>query len=195
LDGAPGYSGVNPSGAAFPAHDYDSYGYGDHNSYDTYGGAGYVPVDFNALFQQYISFMQRLAQQQAYALNDVHSRAGFPGQHDFDGSAGFAFPGATNYGGSGGSVPDGGPVSASASAILNPRGGFGSVSISPPPQGNLELGARMGSVPASGGPNYSVFTSSSSSSSDENGVRKNSKAATSVINDNGKVTTFHVSDP
>jgi len=166
LDGAPGYSGVNPSGAAFPAHDYDSYGYGEPNPYYTYGGAG-----------------------------DVHSRAGFPGQHDFDGSAGFAFPGATHYGGSGGSVSDGGPVSASASAILNPRGGFGSASISPPPQGNMELGARMGSVPASGGPNYSVFTSSSSSSSDENGVRKSSKAATSVINDNGKVTTFHVSDP
>jgi hypothetical protein len=92
-------------------------------------------------------------------------------------------------------VSDGGPVSASASASLSPRGGFGSVSISPPPQGNLELGSRMGSVPASGGPNYSVFSSSSSSSSDENGIKKSSKEATSVINDNGKVTTFHVSDP
>jgi hypothetical protein len=30
-----------------------------------------VPVDFNALFQEYISFMQRLAQQQAYALKWV----------------------------------------------------------------------------------------------------------------------------
>ena len=92
-------------------------------------------------------------------------------------------------------MSDGRPVSASASAILHPRGGFGSVVISPPPQGNMELGARMGSIPASGGPNYSVFTSSSSSSSDENGVQKNSKSATSVINDNGKVTSFHVSDP
>ena len=63
-----GYSGVNPSGVAFPSNDYDSYGYADHNPYYSYGGAGYVPVDFNALFQQYISFMQRLAQQQAYAL-------------------------------------------------------------------------------------------------------------------------------
>jgi hypothetical protein len=60
---------VNPSGVAFPgAHDYDSYGYGQQNAYSPYGGAGYVPVDFNALFQQYISFMQRVAQQQAYAL-------------------------------------------------------------------------------------------------------------------------------
>jgi len=59
---------MNPSGVAFPAHDYDSYGYGEHNPSYNYGGAGYVPVDFNALFQQYISFMQRLAQQQAYAL-------------------------------------------------------------------------------------------------------------------------------
>jgi len=92
-------------------------------------------------------------------------------------------------------VSDGGPVSASASGSIDPRGGFGSVSISPPPQGNLELGARMGNVPVSGGPNYSVFTSSSSSSSDENGVKKSSKSATSVINDNGKVTAFHVSDP
>jgi len=63
-----GYSGVNPSGVAFPGNDYNNYGYGDHNPSYTYGGAGYVPVDFNALFQQYISFMQRLAQQQAYAL-------------------------------------------------------------------------------------------------------------------------------
>jgi hypothetical protein len=64
-----GYSGVNPSGDVYPgAQDYDSYGYGAHNPYNTYAGAGYVPVDFNALFQQYISFMQRLAQQQAYAL-------------------------------------------------------------------------------------------------------------------------------
>jgi hypothetical protein len=193
MDGAPGYSGVNPSGVAFPGNDYNNYGYGDHNPSYTYGGAGYVPVDFNALFQQYISFMQRLAQQQAYALNDVHSRAGFAGQHDFDGSVGF--PGATNFGSSGGSVSDGGPVSASASGIIDPRGGYGSVVISPPPQGNMQLGARMGSVPLSGGPNYSVFTSSSSSSSDENGVKKNSKSATSVINDNGKVTAFHVSDP
>ena len=92
-------------------------------------------------------------------------------------------------------MSDGGPVSASASGSVDPRGGFGSVSISPPPQGNLELGARMGNVPVSGGPNYSVFTSSSSSSSDENGVKKSSKSATSVINDNGKVTAFHVSDP
>jgi hypothetical protein len=30
-----------------------------------------VPVDFNALFQQYLSFMQRLAQQHAYALKWV----------------------------------------------------------------------------------------------------------------------------
>jgi hypothetical protein len=30
-----------------------------------------VPVDFNDLFQQYISFMQRLAEQQAYALKWV----------------------------------------------------------------------------------------------------------------------------
>lgn len=195
LDGAPGYSGVNPGSVAFSTHDYDNYGYGQNIPYNAYGGAGYVPVDFNALFQQYVSFMQRLAQQQAYALNDVNSRAGFPGHLDFDGSAGFAYPGATNFGGTGGGVSDGGPVSASASANLSPRGGFGSVSISPPPQGNLELGARMGSVPSSGGPNYSVFTSSSSSSSDENGVKKSSKEATSVINDNGKVTTFHVRDP
>lgn len=130
-------------------------------------------------------------------FSDVNSRAAFQGQHDFDGSAGFAFPEATQFGGGGGGggVSDGGPVSASASASLSPRGGFGSVSISPPPQGNLELGSRMGSVPASGGPNYSVFSSSSSSSSDENGIKKSSKEATSVINDNGKVTTFHVSDP
>jgi hypothetical protein len=92
-------------------------------------------------------------------------------------------------------VSDGGPVSASASASLSPRGGFGSAVIIPAPQGNSELGVRMGSVPASGGPNFSVFSSSSSSSSDVNGVRKSSKEATSVINDNGKVTTFHVSDP
>jgi hypothetical protein len=63
-----GYSGANPSGVAFPSHDYDSYGYGQQNPSYNYGGAGYVPVDFNALFQQYLSFMQRLAQQQAYAL-------------------------------------------------------------------------------------------------------------------------------
>ena len=131
----------------------------------------------------------------ALDCSDVNSRAGFPGHLDFDGSAGFAYPGATHFGGSGGGVSNGGPVSASASASLSPRGGFGSVSISPPPQGNLDLGARMGSVPASGGPNYSVFSSSSSSSSDENGVKKSSKEATSVINDNGKVTTFHVRDP
>lgn len=67
-----GYSGVNPSGFVFPgAHDYDNYGYGAHNPYNANGGAGYVPVDFNALFQQYISSMQHLAQQQAYALKWV----------------------------------------------------------------------------------------------------------------------------
>jgi hypothetical protein len=60
---------VNPSGVAFPvANDYDSYGYGQQTPYYNYGGTGYVPVDFNALFQQYLSFMQRLAQQHAYAL-------------------------------------------------------------------------------------------------------------------------------
>jgi hypothetical protein len=30
-----------------------------------------VPVDFNALFQQYLNFMQHLAQQQAYATKWV----------------------------------------------------------------------------------------------------------------------------
>jgi hypothetical protein len=53
----------------------------------------------------------------------------------------------------------------------------------------------MGSLPPSDGTNFSVFTSSSSSSSDDNGVKKSSKEATSVINDNGKITTYHVSDP
>jgi hypothetical protein len=63
-----GYSGGNPSGFAFPGtNDFSNYDYGAQNPYSQYGGAGYVPVDFNALFQQYLSFMQRLAQQQAYA--------------------------------------------------------------------------------------------------------------------------------
>ncbi|XP_023713934.1 uncharacterized protein LOC111867932 isoform X3 [Cryptotermes secundus] len=190
FDGVQGHSGGNPSGFVFPgANDFANYGYG---AYSPYGGAGYVPVDFNTLFQQYLNFMQRLAQQQAYATNEINSRAAFPGPNDFSGSPGFVFPEATHFGGS---VSDGGPVSASASASLGPKGGFGSVSISPPPQGNLELGTRMGSVPPSDGNNFSVFTSSSSSSSDENGVRKSSKEATSVINDNGKITTYHVSDP
>jgi hypothetical protein len=128
-------------------------------------------------------------------FSEINSRAAFPGPNDFGGSPEFVFPGATHFGGSGGSVSDGSPVSASASASLGPRGGFGSVAISPPPQGNVELGTRMGSVPPSDGTNFSVFTSSSSSSSDENGVRKSSKEATSVINDNGKITTYRVSDP
>jgi hypothetical protein len=127
----------------------------------------------------------------APVFSDINSRAAFPGPNDY----GFAFPGAANVGGGGGGLSDGGPVSAHASASLSPRGGFGSVSISPPPQGNVELGTRMGSVPPSDGNNLSVFTSSSSSSSDMDGVRKSSKEATSVINDNGKVTTYHVSDP
>jgi hypothetical protein len=63
-----GYSGGNPSGFVFPgANDFQNYGYGAQNPYSQYGGAGYVPVDFNTLFQEYLSFMQRLAQQQAYA--------------------------------------------------------------------------------------------------------------------------------
>jgi hypothetical protein len=125
-------------------------------------------------------------------FSEINSRAAFPGPNDFGGSPGFVFPGATHFDGS---PSDGGQVSASASANLGPKGGFGSASILPPPQGNLELGTRMGSVPPSDGTNFSVFTSSSSSSSDENGVRKSSKEATSVINDNGKITTYHVSDP
>jgi hypothetical protein len=127
----------------------------------------------------------------ALGFSDINSRAAFPGPNDY----GFAYPGATNVGDSGGSPSDGGPVSAHASASLSPRGGFGSVSISPPPQGNPELGTRMGSLPPSDGSNFSVFSSSSSSSSDIDGMRKSSKEATSVINDNGKVTTFHVRDP
>lgn len=128
-------------------------------------------------------------------FSEINSRAAFSGPNDFGGSPGFVFPEATHLGGGGGSLSDGGQVSASASANLGPKGGFGSASISPPPQGNLELGTRMGSVPPSDGNNFSVFTSSSSSSSDDNGVRKSSKEATSVINDNGKITTYHVSDP
>jgi hypothetical protein len=63
-----GYNGVNPSGFAFPGpNEFQNYGYGAQNPYNPHGGAGYVPVDFNALFQQYINFMHRLAQQQAYA--------------------------------------------------------------------------------------------------------------------------------
>lgn len=64
-----GHSGGNPSGFVFPgANDFANYGYG---AYSPYGGAGYVPVDFNTLFQQYLNFMQRLAQQQAYATKWV----------------------------------------------------------------------------------------------------------------------------
>jgi hypothetical protein len=59
-----GYGGGNPSGFVFPGA--NDYGYGAQNPYSSYGGTGYVPVDFNALFQQYLNFMQRLAQQQAY---------------------------------------------------------------------------------------------------------------------------------
>jgi hypothetical protein len=63
-----GYSGGNPSGFVLPGtNDFANYGYGAQNPYNPYGGAGYVPVDFNTLFQQYLSFMQHLAQQQAYA--------------------------------------------------------------------------------------------------------------------------------
>ncbi|XP_021925649.1 uncharacterized protein LOC110832702 isoform X2 [Zootermopsis nevadensis] len=177
-----GYNSVNPSGFAFPGAD----GYGAQSPY-----VGYQPADFNSLFQQYLTFMEHLAQQQAYATNDISSRAAYPAPNDY----GFAFPEATNYGGSGGVPSDGGAVSAHASASLGPRGGFGSVSISPPPQGNPELGTRMGSVPPSDGNNFSVSSFSSSSSSDVDGVRKSSKEATSVINDNGKVTTYHVGDP
>ncbi|KAJ9597112.1 hypothetical protein L9F63_026997 [Diploptera punctata] len=121
---------------------------------------------------------------------DISSRSGFAGPDNYGApQSGFYFPGQTGY-------PGDGQVSASASASLTPRGGFGSVSISPPPQGNPELATRMGSVPVSGGGgNFAVMSSSSSSSSDIDGVKKTFKEATSVINDNGKVTTFHVRDP
>ncbi|PSN53716.1 hypothetical protein C0J52_02195 [Blattella germanica] len=130
---------------------------------------------------------------------EIHSRGAF-GPDDFTGAQnGFYFPGPNNYGGNyGGNFggnPNDGNVHASASASLTPRGGFGSASISPPPQGDPGLATRMGSVPSSGGGNFAVFSSSSSGSSDVNGERKTYKEATSVINDNGKVTTFHVSDP
>lgn len=59
-----GYNSVGPGGFAFPgaADDFQKYGYGAQTRY-----AGYVPADFNTLFQQYLDFMQHLAQQQAYA--------------------------------------------------------------------------------------------------------------------------------
>ncbi|KAJ4431674.1 hypothetical protein ANN_20274 [Periplaneta americana] len=127
--------------------------------------------------------------------NEINSRAGFS-QPDYSG--GFVFPevpnygpGANNYGGSFGASNNAPDAYASASASLSPRGGFGSASIGPP------LQTRMGSIPPSGGGggDFSVFSSSSSSSSDIDGVKKSSKEATSVINDNGKVTTYHVSNP
>ncbi|XP_069692691.1 uncharacterized protein [Periplaneta americana] len=281
FDGGQGYNGVNSGGFAFP--DYGA----AQNSYP-------VPVDFNALFQQYVAFMQRLAQQQAAAYNsrggglyysawtapsmvstpysrywpsstaqyyrygpvstaqyyrytpvsraqhsrwtvpvsparyrhspgsstryyryasspthrsrasarivfggarEINSRAGFS-QPDYSG--GFVFPevpnygpGANNYGGGFGASNNAPDAYASASASLSPRGGFGSASIGPPVQ------TRMGSVPPSGGGggDFSVFSASSSSSSDIDGVKKSSKEATSVINDNGKITTYHVSNP
>ncbi|XP_069692756.1 uncharacterized protein [Periplaneta americana] len=165
FDGGQGYNGVNSGGFAFP--DYGA----AQNSYP-------VPVDFNALFQ-----------------HEINSRAGFS-QPDYSG--GFVFPevpnygpGANNYGGGFGASNNAPDAYASASASLSPRGGFGSASIGPPVQ------TRMGSVPPSGGGggDFSVFSASSSSSSDIDGVKKSSKEATSVINDNGKITTYHVSNP
>ncbi|CAH1153726.1 unnamed protein product [Phaedon cochleariae] len=103
---------------------------------------------------------------------------------------GFAFPGAAG----GGFGPGPGGEGAFASGVIGPDGVQQTASVFPENPNAPNVNTRFG---GSGQPDgfRSVFTSSSSFTSNVDGQPKTVKQATTTVNDNGKVTTYTAKNP
>lgn len=170
---ASNYVGPNSAGAAVGTGTF------------TPGFAPFQPVpafpnafDFNGFFQGLQAnfanlYQQQLAHQNALFNSIRQQQAAFAANVN-----------SGNYGGSGN-----GAGYAGASAAYGPSGFHQTAHIFPENPNSPNINTRFGSDAAPGGPGF-VGVSSFSSSSNING-QSHREAATSV-NDNGKVTTYHV---
>lgn len=124
----------------------------------------------NALFNQ-------IRQQQAYAANAAAGAGAGAGA-----GVGSGFGSGANFGG---------PGYAGSSAAYGPGGIHQTAHIYPenPQSPNIDIGTRFGDGQPQGGPGF-VGVSSFSSSSNING--QTHREASSTVNDNGKVTSYHV---
>ncbi|XP_062706229.1 fibroin heavy chain isoform X1 [Aedes albopictus] len=148
-----------------------------YNNYDN----GYSNYD-NAynLYQQQLAhqnaLFNQIRQQQAFAANAGAGAGAGAG-------VGGGFVSGGNYGGA--------PGYAGASAAYGPGGTHQTAHIYPenPQSPNVDVSNRFGGGQPQGGPGF-VGVSSFSSSSNVNG--QSHREASTTVNDNGKVTTYHV---
>ncbi|XP_053694763.1 transcription factor GATA-6 isoform X1 [Sabethes cyaneus] len=160
----------------------------------TPGFAPYQPIpafpnafDFNSFFQGLQAnfanlYQQQLAHQNALFNSIRQQQAAFAANAN-SGNYG----GATGGGGSGGNGAGFGAAGASAS--YGPSGFHQTAHIFPENPSSPNINTRFGSDAPPGGPGF-VGVSSFSSSSNING--QSHREAATTVNDNGKVTSYHV---
>uniref|UniRef100_U5ELX7 Putative secreted protein n=1 Tax=Corethrella appendiculata TaxID=1370023 RepID=U5ELX7_9DIPT len=165
----PGFGTYSPVPPLPSPHDYSQF---FHN----------LNLQFQNLYQQ------NLQQQQALFDNFHRFQQSIPAQ----GGGGYGSSGT--YGG--GSY--GGPNYASSSAAYGPGGFHQTASIYPANPASPNVNTRFGSgtptvTHSQGRPGFvGVSSSSFSSSSDVNGKKSSHREAVTSVNDNGKITTYHV---
>lgn len=204
--GAGGFAGGFPgmgmglgSGPGFPGY-FGGFPY-HHPNFHNQPNPPYQ-YDFAALFKQYVQVLQQL-QGLAAHMQLTYGGPNFPQPEANEiGSSSGGTPSGGGGAPSGGAtnVPVrpspglfdrfGGDVGASASAEIEPDGGHGEVNLY---DSGTKTGSDGGSFPAPGNGPVSVFTSSSSGSSDINGKKTSYKTATSgTVDATGKVTQYTV---
>lgn len=170
-------------------------------------------ADYDEFFQEQFAHQQRLfdnlrRQSQAGAYNGASSSSYGYGSGSGSGSApGTSYNSGPNidtrfgsnsgYGTRSGSSNNYGTNYASASGSFGPGGGHQTASIFPENPNVPNINTRFddsdsGNTGGGGGGFRGVSVSSYSSSSDVNGKRTNQRGASTTINDNGKVSTYHV---
>ncbi|CAH1103566.1 unnamed protein product [Psylliodes chrysocephalus] len=196
----------------------NGYGYGYSGSYSGTGNPpenfNFPHFDFNNLFSNFQRFQQDLQRNilaQAEATQNF-AKAGSPtgsagsfqegygggysGGQSFGGSFSGGYPGGAGFqfipgvGANFGSGADG----ASAFGSIGPDGIQQKASIFPENPNIPNVNVRFG---ADGNPNgfKSVFTSSSSMTTNVDGKPKTVKQASTTVNDNGKITTYTAKYP
>ncbi|XP_062547344.1 fibroin heavy chain isoform X2 [Armigeres subalbatus] len=149
-------------------HSASSNSYHSNNYNNAYNMYQQQLAHQNALFNQ-------IRQQQAFAANAAAGAGAGAG-------VGSGFGSGANFGG---------PGYAGSSAAYGPGGIHQTAHIYPenPQSPNIDIGTRFGEGQPQGGPGF-VGVSSFSSSSNING--QTHREASSTVNDNGKVTSYHV---
>lgn len=147
------------------------------NAFDFNGFYQGLQANFANLYQQQLAHQNALfnsfrQQQASFAANAANAGAGAGGHYAGAGNGNFGQPGY-----------------AGASAAYGPTGFHQTAQIYPQNPASPNIDTRFGGDSQQGGPGF-VGVSSFSSSSNING--QSHREASTSVNDNGKVTTYHV---